>query len=154
MEPQARLPDLSRAETETETADQATPLAGVLPKIGLVKIEREMKNKVDVSSLVSLIKNFDSSMLNDSDWNDLTAVDILDEAQLTKAINDVVVPEYESLDDISKNMIEHALRGALSLRGYDFDPVLKNVEMPFLQFPDPRAFFLLIWKVIFKEDFE
>jgi hypothetical protein len=113
-----------------------------------------MKNKIDISSLVSLIKNFDYSMLNDAEWNDLKVVDVLDEVQLFKAINDVVVPEYESLDTISKNMIREALSGALSLRGYDFDRVLNSIEMPFLPFPDPRAFFILIWKAIFKKDFE
>lgn len=113
-----------------------------------------MKNNIDVDSLVSLIKNLDYSMLSDAEWNELKMVDVSNAEKLTNVINDIVVPEYESLDVVSKNMIRVALIGVLSLRGYDFDRVLDRIEMPFLPFSDSRAFFLLIWKAIFKDNFE
>lgn len=41
-------------------------------------------------------------MLNDAEWDELKYVDVSDEDQLLKALNQVVLPEYESMDSGSK----------------------------------------------------
>ena len=112
-----------------------------------------MKINIDIDALVSLIKNFDYSMLSDTEWDELKIIDVSDESQLFKIIDHVIVPEYESMDSGSKKMIKDALNGALSFREFDFSNVLSRVEMPFAPLQEPRLLFLLIWKAIFKESF-
>lgn len=55
-----------------------------------------MKNKNYVSYLVSLVKNFDYSMLSDAEWDALKDIDPSDNLQLLEAIREVVKPESES----------------------------------------------------------
>ncbi|WP_457964764.1 hypothetical protein M1E17_00800 [Arthrobacter sp. D1-29] len=110
-----------------------------------------MLDSNSVSYLVSLIKNFDYSMLSDAEWNALKDVDVLDNVQLTAAIRDVVKPEYASWDASSRQLVNNALEAGLALPDYDFAPVLRNVEMPLAQDLNPRTFFLLIQQVLVEQ---
>jgi hypothetical protein len=107
-----------------------------------------MLNSTSVSYLVSLIKNFDSSMLSDAEWEAFKDIDVSDNAQLTAAIRDVVSPEYASWDASSRHLVNDALEAGLALPDYDFAPVLRRVEMPLAPDLNPRTFFLLIEQVL------
>lgn len=110
-----------------------------------------MKNKIDINALVSLIKDFDYSILTDVEWDEFKSIDLTDEAQLLKLFSQVTCPEYESMDSMSQTIIKKALREALSSPQFNFDEVLGRVEMPFAPIQDPRQFFLTLWKALFKE---
>ena len=107
-----------------------------------------MKNKNYVSYLVSLVKNFDYSMLSDAEWDALKEIDASDNVQLTQAIRDVVKPEFDSWDAPSRQLVKDALEGCLALPDYDFAAVLRNVEMPFASNPNPRTFLMLVQQVV------
>jgi hypothetical protein len=107
-----------------------------------------MLDSNSVSYLVSLIKNFDYSMLGDAEWDALKDIDVSDKAQLTVAIRDVVKPEYASWDASSRQLVKNALEAGLALPDYGFAPVLRNVEMPLAPDLNPRTFFLLIRQVL------
>ncbi|MGX9900718.1 hypothetical protein ACW0JT_14100 [Arthrobacter sp. SA17] len=107
-----------------------------------------MKNKNYVSYLVSLVKNFDFSMLSDAEWDALTDIDASNNVQLTEAIRAVVKPEYASWDEASRQLVKDALEACLALPDYDFAAVLRNVEMPFASNLNPRTFFILVQQVV------
>lgn len=107
-----------------------------------------MKNENSVSYLVSLIKNFDYSMLSDAEWDALTDLDASDNVQLMEAIRDVVKPEYTSWDSSSRQLAKEALEAFLALPDYDFAAVLRRVEMPFAANLNPRTFFILVHQVL------
>lgn len=109
-----------------------------------------MKNKNYVSYLVSLVKNFDYSMLSDAEWDALKDIDASDNLQLLEAIREVVKPESESWDASSMQMVKEALEAGLTLPCNDFAPVLSNVEMPFGLNLNPRTFFILVQQVLFE----
>lgn len=110
-----------------------------------------MKNENSVSYLVSLIKNFDYSMLSDAEWDALTDIDASDNVQLVEAIRDVVKPEYASWDSSSRQLAKDALEAFLALPDYDFGAVLRKVEMPFDSTLDPLTFFILVQQVVLED---
>jgi len=112
-----------------------------------------MKNNINVNALVSLIKDFDYSMLNDAEWDEFKAIDPTNEAQLLKLFSQVTCLEYESMDSMSQTIIKGALSEALSSPDFNFNEVLDRVEMPFAPIREPRQFFLTLWKAIFKKSF-
>jgi hypothetical protein len=113
-----------------------------------------MKNKIDIHALVSLIKNFDCSLLSDTEWDKFRTVDLTNEVQLLELFSEIVCPEYESMDMESQKIIKNALIGALSSPEFNFNDVLNRVELPFAPIREQRMFFLTLWKALFKEDFE
>lgn len=109
-----------------------------------------MNNENYVSYLVSLVKNFDYSMLSDAEWDALKDIDASDNVQLSEAIRDVVKPEYASWDASSRQLAKDALEAFLALPDNDFAPVLSKVEMPFGPNLNPRTFFILVHQVLFE----
>jgi hypothetical protein len=119
-----------------------------LPSLVAIEFRIVMNNKSYVSYLVSLVKNFDYSMLSEAEWDALKDIDVSDDVQLLGAIRDVVKPDYDSWDPSSKQLVKEALEAGLALPDYDFAPVLRDVEMPFASNLNPRSFFILIQQVL------
>ena len=107
-----------------------------------------MNDKNRASALVSLIKNIDLAMLDEAQWDALTAIDVSRRADLIEVLRNFVKPEYASWDEASRRLADDALDAGLADPAYDFAPVLGCVQMPFAPVPDPRTFFLLIRQVL------
>ena len=112
-----------------------------------------MSRKLDVSAVVSLIKDFDSAMLSDEEWDRLKEVDPSQEEQILEVIQEFIVAGYEAMDSQSKSLIKDSLQGVLSSPEFDYSSILSLVEMPFEPIENPRDFFLLLWFAIFREQF-
>ncbi|GAA6152198.1 hypothetical protein [Pseudoteredinibacter isoporae] len=112
-----------------------------------------MSRKLDISAVVSLIKDFDSEMLSDEDWDRLKEVDPSQEAQILEMFQEFIVSGYEAMDSKSKSLIKDSLYGVLSSPEFDYSSILDSVEMPFESIENPRSFFLLLWFAIFREQF-
>lgn len=123
-------------------------MANACREVWAIEFEIIMKNKNYGSYLVSLVKNFDYSILSDAEWDVLKDIEASDNVQLSEAIRDVVKPEYDSWDASSRQMVKEALEDALALPDYDFAAVLRDVEMPFAANLNPRTFFILIQQVL------
>ncbi|PCM44853.1 hypothetical protein [Marinobacter sp. ANT_B65] len=112
-----------------------------------------MSRRLDVSAVVSLIKNLDTEMLNDDEWNRLKEVDPNQEEKMLKVFEEFIVSDYEGMDSRSKSLIRDGLKSILSSYEFDFSCVLQFIEMPFEPIDKPRNFFLLLWYSLFKERF-
>lgn len=112
-----------------------------------------MSGKLDISAVVSLIKDFDTEMLTDQEWDRLKEVDPSQEEQILGAFQEFIVSGYEAMDSKSKSLIKDSLQGILSSPGFDYSSILNSVEMPFEPIDNPRDFFLLLWFAIFGKRF-
>ncbi|WP_444943242.1 hypothetical protein ACJJIK_15295 [Microbulbifer sp. ZKSA006] len=108
---------------------------------------------IDTSALLSLIKDFDTEMLNDEEWDRLNKVDPSDEAELLEVFNESTVPEYRAMDSQSQDLIKISLKQALASSDFNFATILDSVEMPFEPIENPKRFFSLLWLALFKDDF-
>ena len=108
---------------------------------------------IDTSPLLSLIKGFDTGMLNDDEWERLKEVDPSDEAALLKLFNKFIVPEYRVMDHRSQEMIKDNLEKVLSSSIFEFSEILNSVDMPFEPIENPKMFFSLLWFSLFETRF-
>lgn len=112
-----------------------------------------MTKKIDISAIITLIKDFDYEMLNDSEWDELKEVDPSNEDQMLEIFNRIIVPEYEAMDGLSQRLIKSSLAAVLSSSGFDYQQILRAVEMPFEPIEEPRKFFSTLWFALFREHF-
>ena len=112
-----------------------------------------MSRKLDISAVVSLIKDFDSEMLSDEEWGRLKEIDPSQEEQILEVFQEFIVSGYKAMDLKSKSLIKDGLQSVLSSPEFDYSSILNSVEMPFEPIENPRNFFLLLWFAIFKEQF-
>jgi len=112
-----------------------------------------MSKKIDVSAMVTLIKDFDFEMLNDTEWNELKKVEPSNKGQMLETFNQFMVPEFEAMDSRSQDLIKSSLIGVLTSSDFDFQQILEAVEMPFEPIENPKEFFSILWLALFKEIF-
>ena len=113
-----------------------------------------MISKVEISSIVSLIKDFDYEMLDDAEWERFRNCDPTDEKQMLEIFNQTIVSSYETMDVQSQVLIRDGLSFILSSTGFDYKRILNMVEMPFEPIDDPRLFFSTLWYALFKSRFQ
>lgn len=111
-----------------------------------------MMSKANISEVISIIKDFDYEMLDDSEWDEFKVVDPSDKQQLLKLFNQVVVPEYGSMNNSSQERMKLSLHKLIS-EDSDYHKILGSVEMPFEPIENPREFFLNLWLALFKDPF-
>jgi hypothetical protein len=109
-----------------------------------------MVSNIEISALVSLVKDLDIEMLTSEEWNRLCKVDPDHEGQMESMLQEFIVPVFKLLDQKSQQLIEKGLHGALSSPSFDYECILERVELPFEPIDNPRVFFLLLWRVIFE----
>ncbi|MBQ4862945.1 hypothetical protein J8L98_14755 [Pseudoalteromonas sp. MMG013] len=109
-----------------------------------------MNDIIDVSAIITLIKDFDYEMLDDSEWDELLKVDSSNDEQMLKIFNQVTVPEYEAMDMTTQRLIKDSLQGMLST-DFDFQQILGRIDTPFDPIEEPENFFSVLWLALFKE---
>jgi len=107
-----------------------------------------MEKNMDVNALASLLKPIDSSMLTDSEWEELIEIDADDGGQLSSMFQRFILPEYESMDARSREIIQDSLRASLAQPSFDYSVVLNRLELPFPPLEQPRSFFLQLWRTL------
>lgn len=91
-----------------------------------------MKRKVPPhEGLVSWLKFFDIDYLDNSLSNRLSELDINDIVERAKAIRLAIIPEFESLNEISKSSMLQVLNGALTASDTELAPLFERISMPF-----------------------
>lgn len=112
-----------------------------------------MINNREISSIVTLIKDFDYEMLNDNEWRYLERIDPSNDEQLLKVFNQSSVSTYEFLDIHSRDLIKSSLSKLLSSSDFDYQKILGQLNMPFEPIENPKHFFALLWLALFKKVF-
>lgn len=113
-----------------------------------------MNKKIDISAIVTLIKDFDYEMLNDAEWDNLKRIDPSNKDELSRVFYEITVPAYEAMDHRSKELIKSNLHSMLSTPDFDFQKILAFVNLPFDPIKDPKQFFSILWRTLFKNDID
>jgi len=107
-------------------------------------------NRIDTQKLISWLKHLDIEYLDDSAAVELSKFDINDPRQQREVIGLAIVPEFEALNEKSRDSLKNILSDCKKCTDAELESVFSRVGMPFNEQLIGRQLFLCaIWDVLF-----
>lgn len=104
-----------------------------------------MKSRKEIADLVSLLKVFDVNFVNDEDATQLSGLDANCEADVRKAINVLLIPEFVRYLSVSQGRMLESLLAYLSDDTEEFSELFDRIELAFDEpLVDRRSFMSII----------
>lgn len=103
----------------------------------------------ELEGIISWLKFFDFEYIEESLFNELSALNVSKQEELEKAIYLAVVPEYQALNEISKKSMLRILDLALVASEPELKPYFQRISMPFTPpLPSEQVFVKAIHRCI------
>ncbi len=100
-----------------------------------------MKKSKELMSLLSLLKVFDVNFANDEDCMKIQGLDVNNSADVIKAVNTLLLPEYSIYSQDAQDRLLESLRKYTSNPDEDFELLFEEIALVFDdEVIDKRAF--------------